>query len=917
MKTKALLLFGLSLTAMATQAQIYPTPQSLIQSGNAFASASATFSLTGAATADADAVAALNAGVKPGSGVEIVIGEAGDAAVASVASKIPSQAQGYYLSVTPAKVTIAGRDGEGTYYGVQSFLQLLDMEQVPAVEVSDWPTTAVRGVIEGYYGNPWSHEDCLDMYEFFDRNKMNTFIYGPKNDDYHKEKWAEEYPADQAAKLSELAKEGLKHKVHFTWAMHPGNKITGDYKQMALAKFRKMYDLGIRRFAVFFDDISAESVQSQIEYLNYLNKELVKAKGDVAPLIVCPTEYCISFSGGWNTTSTYLPSLGSGLDKDIEIMWTGAGVVDMNQKSAAEWFTGKTGRKPFIWLNYPVTDYGYEGGPLLMSPYEPAAADIHTLTTAFCSNPMEYYEASKVALYGIADFAWNPAKYDPWTNWNAATEYIMPEHVEAFRTYCYSNFYYPSNTHGLTVAYDETPEFTALQAANPKHNAAYAPYFEKQVATADELLSLTDNRLVKEIKEWIEVYQMQGQRGLTLETMRAALENKEPEKFIEAYREYKALTEAASTHLSRGDWAVRNYLPKSAPQFVEPFIKKAVAAYVDDFRNAGYSYPSDLFPPQILENGNYYIVYQGKLLSNGSGAAADRPGNPTFRTEIDNINSARQSWTIKFDSDTKRYSILSTFDDRYVNELGNFGTNPYENIWHTFEILPLGDYYAIRNGGSAGNNFWSANGTRVEKGASASYSPANFLFQIVPVDGEIPANPKLFDAGEYLIYNEAGDKILTRGSGYEISFVENTGGDVKDTQKWTITLDNETKRYKMTQGSDFVNEKGEIGGSNGYGYTNTWNSYELYSRGGKFAFRNGGLAGDNFWYITNDGKIQNEAAEIIDSFQFRLVDPNSPLEGIEEVTAGDAPAGIYDLQGRKVVNPGRGLYIINGKKVKL
>lgn len=39
---------------------------------------------------------------------------------------------------------------------------------------------------------------------------------------------------------------------------------------------------------------------------------------------------------------------------------------------------------------------------------------------------------------------------------------------------------------------------------------------------------------------------------------------------------------------------------------------------------------------------------------------------------------------------------------------------------------------------------------------------------------------------------------------------------------------------------------------------------------------------------------------------------------IEEISASDnAPSGIYDLQGRKVTNPGHGIFIVNGKKVVL
>ena len=51
-----------------------------------------------------------------------------------------------------------------------------------------------------------------------------------------------------------------------------------------------MYDLGVRHFAIFFDDISGEGTNpsKQTELLNRLTDDFVKVKGDVSPLTVCP-----------------------------------------------------------------------------------------------------------------------------------------------------------------------------------------------------------------------------------------------------------------------------------------------------------------------------------------------------------------------------------------------------------------------------------------------------------------------------------------------------------------------------------------------------------------------------------------------------------------------------------------------------
>ncbi|TGV13625.1 beta-N-acetylglucosaminidase, partial [Mesorhizobium sp. M00.F.Ca.ET.186.01.1.1] len=38
---------------------------------------------------------------------------------------------------------------------------------------------AVRGVIEGFYGTPWTHAERLDMIDFLHRHDYNAYFYSP------------------------------------------------------------------------------------------------------------------------------------------------------------------------------------------------------------------------------------------------------------------------------------------------------------------------------------------------------------------------------------------------------------------------------------------------------------------------------------------------------------------------------------------------------------------------------------------------------------------------------------------------------------------------------------------------------------------------------------------------------------------
>ena len=351
-KNRILVSWMAALSFVAATAQsISPLPQRVVWGDKAFDQPE-NIVIKGADDADAVAVALLRSNFAEGKkGIKVVLGERGDKAVKAYEAQIPNKVEGYYLSVGKNQVVIAGNDEAGTYYGVQTFLQMAAQAEVMKAEVQDWPDVLERGVVEGFYGNPWSHTDRLRQFDFYGKNKLNVYIYGPKDDPYHRNQWREPYPEAEAQRISELAKAAAQNKVDFVWAMHPGGDIQWNEADLnsSIQKLEWMYALGVRAFAIFFDDIfGAEQSkgEKQAEYMNYLNREFVQKHPDVAPLILCPTEYNKSWAG-----KNYLPALGRTMDKDIRIMWTGATVVDMINKSDMDWINERIQRNAYIWLN--------------------------------------------------------------------------------------------------------------------------------------------------------------------------------------------------------------------------------------------------------------------------------------------------------------------------------------------------------------------------------------------------------------------------------------------------------------------------------------------------------------------------------------------------------------------------------------
>ena len=50
---------------------------------------------------------------------------------------------------------------------------------------------------------------------------MNTYLYAPKDDPYHRERWKEPYPKDEWRALLNLIRAAQEQRIDFGYAFHP------------------------------------------------------------------------------------------------------------------------------------------------------------------------------------------------------------------------------------------------------------------------------------------------------------------------------------------------------------------------------------------------------------------------------------------------------------------------------------------------------------------------------------------------------------------------------------------------------------------------------------------------------------------------------------------------------------------------
>ena len=277
----------------------------------------------------------------------------------------------------------------------------------------------LRGVIEGFYGPPWSLTDRLAVTEFLAERGMNAYVYAPKSDPKHRDRWRDAYDAAEIAEFRTLAEHATRQSTSFGFALSPGLDIDyrdGRDQDALLQKLAPLLDAGVDWVVLALDDIPNRPglALEQVDLSAWLLDSLRSRRADIR-LTLVPTEYV-----GTRPTS-YLEDLAAGLSAEIDVMWTGPTVCSpvVRAADARAWATALAGRRPLLWDNYPVNDGTMERS-IHLGPYRGREPELTDELDGVLCNPMLQPHASQVALATAADFLGAPEKYDPDASWSRA-----------------------------------------------------------------------------------------------------------------------------------------------------------------------------------------------------------------------------------------------------------------------------------------------------------------------------------------------------------------------------------------------------------------------------------------------------------------------------------------------------------------
>ena len=238
----------------------------------------------------------------------------------------------------------------------------------------------ISGIIEGFYGPPWSHETRLDFIDFLAVHGGNTYVWAAKLEPRHRELWAEPFTSDELAQFAELASQ--QESVQVLIGLTPGSDAT---TEQLINKMRPVIDNGCQGVVLSFDDLPVlDAATKHRDLANVLIDQLN------TQVWLVPTHYA------GTTSSPYLEKLFDGLHDDVLVMWTGVHVVNdsITARDAQQRTAACDQRKPLLWDNTPVND-AIMSEALHLGPYASRESALRDEISGLLLNPMEFASASK------------------------------------------------------------------------------------------------------------------------------------------------------------------------------------------------------------------------------------------------------------------------------------------------------------------------------------------------------------------------------------------------------------------------------------------------------------------------------------------------------------------------------------------
>lgn len=308
----------------------------------------------------------------------------------------------------------------------------------------------LSGVIEGFYGQPWSRPERLELFDWMEIAHLNAYLYAPKDDLKLRARWREPYSADEIASLRELIEAARAKNIEFICALSPGLDIAYSNPselEAIKSRFEQLVQAGAKRFALLFDDIPDRmSADDSARFQNFASAhahvandvyKFLHERSQENRLLFCPTPYCGRMAARQLGGSDYLAVLGRKLLPEIGVFWTGPEIISEEISVAhIREIAALLRRKPIIWDNLHANDY--DGRRFFVGPYSGRPRELLNEVSGILTNPNCEFHLNYLPIFTFGDFINSKGPWQP-RDWFLANLPFWLKHFDSRENFIDAN----------------------------------------------------------------------------------------------------------------------------------------------------------------------------------------------------------------------------------------------------------------------------------------------------------------------------------------------------------------------------------------------------------------------------------------------------------------------------------------------
>jgi hyaluronoglucosaminidase len=268
--------------------------------------------------------------------------------------------------------------------------------------------TPPLGIVEGYYGRPWSDTQRLATIEFLAPFGYAFFVYAPKAERSLRDAWRDPMAPEATARLYELATACDRIGVRLTVGLGPAGaeaRFDAAARRALGSRLALFRECGIRGIAILFDDrrgTGANLADRQADVVQW-----VAEQATLDYVAMCPTYYshdrALDRLHGPRPDG-YLARLGMRLDASIGVYWTGEEIC-AHEHTVASFadVAEQLRRAPILWDNYPVNDGVRMSQHLHLRAFTGRPAALAGVIAAHAINPALQPVLTRIPALTLAD----------------------------------------------------------------------------------------------------------------------------------------------------------------------------------------------------------------------------------------------------------------------------------------------------------------------------------------------------------------------------------------------------------------------------------------------------------------------------------------------------------------------------------